>query len=307
MSRSTRSAIVAAVLTAGGLVLGLAPAANAQSVMPISPPGLPQLESAPLFTPTIPGVAAMPVLSYPVIGPQRPAPEYGGVNIFPTPDEVVGVAQPIMFYFDRPITDRARAEATIGIRSEPGVAGKFYWVSDTEVRWRPHHFWPANTSVTIWAGGKRQQSFRTGDALVTEYDNNTHLVTVTRNGQHVRTMRASAGRPGWDTYNGTYYTGQRGREVRMNSESFGLRIEDGGYNAIVNDAVRLSYDGIYIHSAPWSIADQGVRNVSHGCINVSPADARWFYDNSRNGDPFIVKNSPGHRFGAFDGQGDWNY
>ena len=93
----------------------------------------------------------------------------------------------------------------------------------------------------------------------------------------------------------------------MNSESFGLRIEDGGYNSIVNDAVRLSYDGIYIHSAPWSLADQGVRNVSHGCINVSPEDARWYYDNSRNGDPFIVKNGPGRQFGDFDGQGDWNY
>ncbi|MFL0578907.1 Ig-like domain-containing protein [Dietzia sp. 179-F 9C3 NHS] len=304
MTRTSRFSAPAAILAAFALVLGLAPAAGAQSVMPISPPGIPQLENAPAPVPPVPG---LPVLTYPVLGPERPDAEYGGVSIFPTPDETVGVAQPVMFFFDRPIRDRARAEATLGVRTEPAVSGKFYWISDTEVRWRPHHFWPANSSVTVWAGGKRQQSFRTGDALVAEFDDNTKLITVTRNGQHVRTMKASAGRAGWETYNGIYYTGQRGREVRMNSEAFGLRIADGGYDSIVNDAVRMSYDGIYIHSAPWSIADQGVRNVSHGCINVSPEDARWYYDNTRNGDPIIVKNGPGRPFGAFDGQGDWNY
>ena len=312
MTRSPRLTGATAALATAALALGLtaavsAPAAGAQSVMPISPPGVPQLENAPLPTPLIPGIAAMPVLTYPVVGPARPAPEYGDVSVFPTPDEVVGVAQPVMFFFDRPITDRARAEATIGIRTEPPVAGRFYWVNNSEVRWRPHHFWPVNTSVTIWAGGRRQQSFRTGDAVIAEFDDRTKLVTVTRNGQHVRTMRASAGRPGWETHNGVYYTGQRGRNVRMNSEAFGLRVENGGYDSIVNDAVRLSYDGIYVHSAPWSVADQGIRNVSHGCINLSPEDARWYYDNTRNGDPFIVKNGPGRQFGAFDGQGDWNY
>ncbi len=32
----------------------------------------------------------------------------------------------------------------------------------------------------------------------------------------------------------------------------------------------------YVHSAPWSVADQGKRNVSHGCINISPSNAKWF-------------------------------
>ena len=310
---SRRSRLIATLLAAVGLVAGLAPAASAQPFpgIPVGseiPAGIeiPAIETAPVWTPVIPGVRT-PVVTVPTPAPPRPAPEYSWASIFPTHNEIVGVAQPVMITFDKPIRDRARAEATIGVRTAPEVSGKFYWISDTEVRWRPHHFWPANSSVTVWAGGKRQQSFRTGDALVAEFDDNTKLITVTRNGQHVRTMKASAGRAGWETYNGIYYTGQRGREVRMNSEAFGLRIEDGGYDSIVNDAVRMSYDGIYIHSAPWSLADQGVRNVSHGCINVSPEDARWYYDNTRNGDPIIVKNGPGRPFGAFDGQGDWNY
>ncbi|MDZ4235315.1 MAG: Ig-like domain-containing protein, partial [Dietzia sp.] len=133
MTRSPRIPVLASILAAAALVLGLAPAANAQSVMPPSPPGIPQLENAPLPTPLIPGVGAMPVLTYPVIGPDRPAPEYGDVNVFPTQNEIVGVAQPVMFFFDRPIADRARAEATLGIRTEPPVAGKFFWDNTSEV------------------------------------------------------------------------------------------------------------------------------------------------------------------------------
>ncbi|WP_337998980.1 L,D-transpeptidase [Dietzia alimentaria] len=101
-------------------------------------------------------------------------------------------------------------------------------------------------------------------------------------------MRAPAGRPGWDAYNGVYCTGERGRNVRMNSETSGLRIEEGGYDSIVHDAVRLSYDGIYIHFAPWSVADQGVRNVSHGCINISAGGCTLVLRQ-------LTQRRPGHR------------
>lgn len=302
--------LLASILVIAGIVLSLLPSqpARAQSVMPPSPVGIPQLENAPFPVPLPANLPGVPVLTYPVIGPHRPAPEYGSVRIFPNANEVTGVAQPVFFLFDRPIHDRAAAEATLGIHTEPQVSGKFYWVNDSEVRWRPHNFWPPNTNVTIWAGGA-QQNFRTGDAVVSTYDNNTKHVTVTRNGHIERVMRASTGRDhSWfSTYNGIYYNGYRGRSVRMSSEAFADRIDGPGYNSIVHDAVRLSYDGIYIHAAPWSLADQGVRNVSHGCINVSPEDAAWYYNNTRNGDPFIVINSTGRHFGAFDGQGDWNY
>lgn len=296
-----RSRLIATMLATVGLVVGLAPAASAQSVA-----GLAAMESAPIWTPTVSGLPAPSVLTIPVPAPRRPAVEAEVASVYPARNETVGVAQPVMIRFDRPVTDRAGAEATVGIRSAPAVEGKFYWVGDSELRWRPHEFWPANTSVTVWAGG-RENAFRTGDALVSTYDDDTHLVTVTRNGQVVRTMRASAGRDSYPTHNGTYYNGWRAREVRMDSSTWGLSRTAGGYDTVVENGVRLSYDGIFIHSAPWSIADQGERNVSHGCINVSPEDAAWYYDNTRNGDPFIVVNGPGRQFGAFDGQGDWNY
>lgn len=309
MNRRIKS-VTTVVAAAGLVVVGLSPAASAQSLAGTfgssGSAGAVGLETAPLPTFLTPGLTSLPVVTVPVPGPKRPVVDAQVASVYPTGGETVGVAQPVMITFDRPVADRAAAEAAVGIRSAPGVDGKYYWVSDTELRWRPHEFWPAATAVTVWAGGA-EHTFRTGDAVVSTYDDNTHEVTVTRNGEVVRVMKASAGRAAYPTYNGIYYNGWRAREVHMNSATWGLAKDAGGYDTVVQDGVRLSYDGIFIHSAPWSVADQGVRNVSHGCINLSPEDAAWYYDNTGNGDPFIVVGGPGKHFGAFDGQGDWNY
>lgn len=55
---------------------------------------------------------------------------------------MVGVAKPIVINFAVPIADRAMAESAIHISSIPPVPGKFYWMSPTQVRWRPFEFWP---------------------------------------------------------------------------------------------------------------------------------------------------------------------
>jgi lipoprotein-anchoring transpeptidase ErfK/SrfK len=72
----------------------------------------------------------------------------------------------------------------------------------------------------------------------------------------------------------------------------------------VSDAVRFDNSGNFVHSAPWSVYDQGTRDVTHGCINLAPADAKWFYDNFGNGDPIVVKNSVG-TYAKNDGSNDW--
>jgi hypothetical protein len=73
----------------------------------------------------------------------------------------------------------------------------------------------------------------------------------------------------------------------------------------VEYASRLSNSGIFVHAAPWSVADQGRRNVSHGCLNVSTADAAWFYANFGRGDVLQVANA-GPALQVWDGFGDWN-
>ena len=81
--------------------------------------------------------------------------------------------------------------------------------------------------------------------------------------------------------------------------------ENGGYRMKVYWDVRFTWGGEFVHAAPWSVGDQGKRNVSHGCMNVSTANAKWFYELSKKGDIIEIvgteeKVKPG------DGWTDWN-
>jgi hypothetical protein len=68
--------------------------------------------------------------------------------------------------------------------------------------------------------------------------------------------------------------------------------------------VRISNSGEFVHAAPWSTKDQGLRNVSHGCINASVADAAWFLRFSRRGDVVQVVGTP-RKLQLGNGFADW--
>jgi lipoprotein-anchoring transpeptidase ErfK/SrfK len=232
------------------------------------------------------------------------APPFSPPTVNPSNGAVVGVAKPIIINFAAPITDRPMAEDAINMSSNPPVPGKFYWMNDRQVRWRPFDFWPAHTTVNIDAAGSKS-SFTTGDALIATADNTTHQMTITRNGNVEQTFPISMGKPGHDTPDGTYYVQDKFSDIDMDSETYGVS-EDAadGYNVHVKLAVQFDNSGNYVHSAPWSVADQGNRNVSHGCINISPSNAKWFYDNFGIGDPIVVTNSVGS-YTQNDGGQDW--
>jgi lipoprotein-anchoring transpeptidase ErfK/SrfK len=222
----------------------------------------------------------------------------------PSNGAVVGVAKPIVINFSAPIADRPMAEDAIHISSNPPVPGKFYWMNDRQVRWRPLDFWPAQSTVNIDAAGTKS-SFTTGDALIATADNATHQLTITRNGNVEQTFPMSMGKPGHDTPNGTYYVQDKFSDVDMDSETYGVpEGSPDGYNVHVKLAVEFDNSGNFVHSAPWSVADQGKRNVSHGCINISPSNAKWFFDNFGIGDPIVVTNSVGS-YTQNDGGQDW--
>ena len=71
-------------------------------------------------------------------------------------------------------------------------------------------------------------------------------------------------------------------------------------------ATQMSYSGVFVHSAPWSVGAQGHTNTSHGCLNVSPANAEWFYDHVKRGDIVVVVNTVGPTLSGTEGLGDWN-
>ncbi|MGQ4597877.1 Ig-like domain-containing protein [Nocardia sp. R6R-6] len=220
--------------------------------------------------------------------------------------EVVGVAQPIIITFKEPVTDHATAEQAIKITSSKPAPGHFYWRGDKQVRWRPEEFWPDNTDVQVQAGGTTS-SFRIGDAFVTTADDDTHTITITRNGEVVKEMPTSMGKPKHETPNGTYIVGEQQRKMIMDSSTYGVPTTDPeGYKLEVEYATRISNSGIFVHAAPWSVAQQGVSNASHGCLNVSTENAKWFFENARRGDPVIVQNTQGGTLSTSDGLGDWN-
>lgn len=240
--------------------------------------------------------------------------------LLPGEGAVVGIGQPVAVQFDENIPDRAAAEAAITVVTDPPVEGAFYWLNNREVRWRPQHYWAPGTKVTVavqvfgrdLGGGLFGQddvhsSFTIGEPVVINVDDSTKQVSVTVNGQVVRTMPTSMGKNGSPTDNGVYIIGDRFENLVMDSSTYGVPVNSaGGYRTPVDWATRMSYSGIFFHSAPWSLGDQGYRNVSHGCLNLSPANAKWIFDNTKRGDIVNVQNTVGGTLPGTDGLGDWN-
>ncbi len=240
--------------------------------------------------------------------------------LLPGEGEVVGIGQPVAVQFDENIPDRKAAQNAIKITTEPPVEGAFYWVNKREVRWRPEHFWAPGTRVTIdvnvygrdlgnglYGQDDIHSSFTIGAPTIFTADDNTKQVTVEMNGQVVRTMPTSMGKDSTPTDNGIYIVGDRFDRIIMDSSTYGVAVSSpNGYKTPVDYATRLSYSGIFFHSAPWSVGAQGYSNTSHGCLNLSPANALWVLQNAKRGDITIVKNTVGGTLSGVDGLGDWN-
>ncbi|MGW0044212.1 L,D-transpeptidase [Rhodococcus sp. NPDC003348] len=240
--------------------------------------------------------------------------------ILPTEGEIVGIGQPVAVQFDENIPDRKAAQDAITVVTNPPVEGAFYWVNNREVRWRPENYWAPGTTVTVdvkvfgrdlgdglFGQSDQRSEFRIGDAMIATADDNTKQVTFERNGQVVMTMPTSMGKDDTPTDNGVYIIGDRFEHLVMDSSTYGVPVNSpDGYKTPVDWATRMSYSGIFFHSAPWSVGQQGYSNTSHGCLNLSPANAKWVFDNTKRGDIAIVKNTVGGTLSGVDGLGDWN-
>ena len=240
--------------------------------------------------------------------------------LLPGDNDVVGIGQPVAIQFDENIPDRQAAQNAITITTTPPVEGAFYWVNNREVRWRPENFWAPGTKVDVkvdvygkdLGGGlfgseDIKTNFEIGDAVVFTADDNTKEVVVTRNGETIMTMDTSMGKSGDETPNGTYIIADKHEKIIMDSSTYGVPSNSpDGYKTPVDYATRMSYSGIFMHSAPWSVGAQGSYNTSHGCLNLSPSNAIWVYNNAKRGDIAIVKNTSGGTLSGTDGLGDWN-
>ena len=222
-------------------------------------------------------------------------------------DQAYGVGMPILLYFSRPITNKAAVERALQVRTSRPVVGAWRW--DDQCRtapqclyFRPRRYWRPHTRVSftahlngvegapgVYGHHTLSQTFTIGRSLKTLVSTAGHYMDVYRDRKHFAHWPISTGKPGDDTPNGTYLTIEKANPVDMVGP---------GYNIQVPYSVRITWSGDYLHDAFWSVGDQGFSNVSHGCVNMSPAHAAIYYNMSVPGDPVKITGSP--RAGTWD-------
>lgn len=231
-----------------------------------------------------------------------------------------GVGMPVVVKLNSaiPADKRAAVEQRMTVTTTPAVTGAWRWVSSTEAHWRPSVYWPAGTKAVlkldftgldagggVWGVDARTVNFSIGDSHISVVNAATHQMAVATNGQVVKTVPVSTGDSKYPTKSGIHVVNERSQKVIMDSATVGIpRDSPDGYYETVYWDVRISNSGEFVHAAPWSTGSQGRSNVSHGCVNVSPTDAEWFFNYSRPGDVVQVTNTPA-TLEPTNGYGDW--
>lgn len=212
--------------------------------------------------------------------------------------EKLGVGAPIIVTFNQPVTHKAAVERSLQVEAEKPVEGAWRWINDTVVIYRTAKYWPAHQKVTFTAdiegvkAGKGtygvedyDTTLTIGAKVISKVDVNKKMMYVYHDGKRVQTMRISAGNGKtreYTTTSGVHLTMERGNPVRMISPGR----EKGDpeyYDVMIDHAVRISNSGEYVH-AKNNVWAQGRVNVSHGCLNARPDQARWFHDTMQRGD-----------------------
>jgi lipoprotein-anchoring transpeptidase ErfK/SrfK len=241
----------------------------------------------------------------------------------PGDGSVVGVGMPLVVTLDHPVespADRAALVSRLKVVTKPAVQGGWRWMDNSELHYRAPTYWATGTTITLssnlhrlqlsdgtWGSGTRRTTFRVGDALVSTVDVAKHVMAIRRNGQLLRMAKVSTGRDKYPTKGGVHIVLEKHRIKIMDSATVGIpRNSPDGYYEKVPFSVRISNGGAFVHAASWSVRSQGVRNVSHGCVNMSPADAEWFYGIAKRGDVVNVINSPVKPVLWDAGMSDWN-
>lgn len=247
----------------------------------------------------------------------------------PSPGSRVGVGQPISVRFDEAIEDKAAAEKALTVTTTPAVQGSWHWFSDQLAHWRPPTYWKPGTKVTVKAAvygvhvgddiyGEQDvtTSFTVGPSKIATIDDRTKQMVVRISGKVVRTVPVAMGKDqrivsngqtiNYLTQSGPHIVAEKYPMKKMSSASYGVtdKKNPNYYEEEIALAVRISPDGEFVHSAPWSVGDQGRRNVSHGCVNVAPAHAQWFYSNFSYGDIVDIRNT-GRTLPQAAGYNEW--
>ncbi|MER6214902.1 MULTISPECIES: L,D-transpeptidase [unclassified Streptomyces] len=252
-------------------------------------------------------------------------------NYIPDEGETVGVGMPVSITFNKPIKDTKAVQAAITVTSSSGQEVVGHWFGNQRLDFRPEQYWKANSTVTLKLALQGVQgapgvqgvqnktvTFKVGRSQVSTVDTKTKKMTVTRDGQVLKTIPISAGSPENPTYNGQMVISEKFKETRMDGSTVGFKNSEGKGEYDIKDvphAMRLSTSGTFIHGNYWG-ADSifGSVNTSHGCVGLNDAKGAndpdtagaWFYENSLIGDVVTVVNSPDKTIQPDNGLNGWN-
>lgn len=220
-------------------------------------------------------------------------------------DRTYGVAMPIAVEFSPgiPQQDRAAVQKRMFVTTDPPQPGTWHWVPNgTQAYYRAPEYWQPGTTISVRIGlegvplsnGRygdtdRKATAKIGDKVEIKVENATKTLSVLENGQLIKTMPVSLGKKSTPSSSGTMVIMEKLEKTIFDTYAELGPVE--GYRTPIDFAQRLTWGGEFIHSAPWSVADQGHRNVSHGCINLSPANAKWLFERTKIGDPVTVSGT----------------
>ena len=232
--------------------------------------------------------------------------------------QTYGIAMPIALSFPSRVTDKASVEKALSVETTPKTEGSWGWTDgDTSVHWRPKEYYKPGTTVKVNAKiygvkigegvyGKQDvsASFTIGRSQIVKGNTTQHTMQVIRDGQQIADYPVSYGLdsdPGRVTHSGVHVVMGKQSTYAMSNPKYHYE------NVVVPWAVRISNNGEFIHGLAASVWAQGKKNVSHGCLNLSPARAKEYYDGVLTGDPVEITGST-QTLSAKDGDySDWTY
>ncbi|GID26911.1 L,D-transpeptidase [Paractinoplanes brasiliensis] len=241
-----------------------------------------------------------------------------GTGLYLFDDRTYGVAMPVVVEFSPGIkkADRAAVQRRMFVSTSPAQPGVWSWTPNgSQAYYRGPEFWKPGTTLAVriavgglpTGGGRygdrdRSATAKIGRSFEMKVDNASKKMTVMQDGKTIKTMPVSLGKKSTPSVSGVMVVMEKKEQTVFDTTD-----TDGadGYVTDIEFAQRITWSGQYLHSAPWSVGAQGRRNVSHGCVNVSPGNARWLFERTLIGDPITVKGTE-EKLGYGDGWTPWD-
>lgn len=253
--------------------------------------------------------------SFTTIQPQQPL--HATLNI--ADGDTVGIAAPIILQFDGHVSNKTAVERALQVQTSVPTVGSWAWLPDdnggSRAHYRTEDYWQPDTRVSVTAklygvalgeGAYGMEDINTrftiGRSQIVKADINSHRMVVIRDGQEVMNFPASYGLgsdPNRNTTSGIHVVMNKAQTVLMSNRAYGY------VNVPEHWAVRISNNGEFIHANPETTGVQGSSNVTHGCVNLSTANAQEYYNSAIFGDPVEVTGSPTPLTGADGDIYDW--